>query len=225
MSRPILFSFMGIAALFVALTSYIVTHFCTYYGYCVAPKSAVAVSGVEALSVAGLLVTVLAFVAAFAIVFMAIDAFAISHAITKNSARLEADITRVDEMEARIARAHSFVEVLDLYASEIDEAAASAEHIVSVLEIVEDRLSLGPPIKRSLLDTRTSLRQGRARLDGVRAIAAKAYNSNGKNDVSSAIPELLSLAQKGDDRSIRILRGLAKSGLLTSNQKTIVSAF
>ena len=88
--------FVGI--LFVILISLLTTMVCSFYGLCAFPRPMENVSASEGLGIIGVIVTVVGLVAAFAIVVMAVDAFAISNTVGENARRVKASLESLENI-------------------------------------------------------------------------------------------------------------------------------
>lgn len=192
----------------VAFIAYVVSITCIRFGHCIEIQEERGITNIEALSFVGVLITVLALVAAFAIVVMAIDAFAISNTVNENSSKVRENLDNLNVMDERIRTAsqsidklENFFEVLNLFVSEIDQMSEDEDHLYNYFEIVCDRLDMGDENKQAILNSRQRFRYRRARINAISAILARYIDPAVQINIDSAIPEMLSSIKLGDTKS------------------------
>lgn len=197
-----------VALLASGVISYLVTIGCISSGYCAVNLDSPKVSMMEALGLAGTMATILAFVATFAIALMAIDAFAISSAVNRSANNIDRFSSDMNLLEDRLTSASSSISVYELLIKEIDDATEYDDHIFSLFEIVGRSISVDSSFSSLILQCREAASGRRTRINGIRYIASLKNNNGGDGEFSSALPELINQARKGNQRALKIVQTL-----------------
>lgn len=197
-----------IALLSSGIVSYLVTIGCLNLGYCTINMSLPKVSMVEALGLAGTMATILAFVATFAIALMAIDAFAISSSVNRSANNIDRFSSDMNLLEDRLSAASSSISTYELLIKEIDDATEYDDRVFSLFEMVGRGAPTDSSFSSIILQCREAAADRRARINGIRCIVSLKSNNGSDVELSSALPELINQARKGNQRAVKILQTL-----------------
>lgn len=200
----------------IVLISLLTTMVCSFYGLCVFQRPMESVSASEGLGVIGVIVTVVGLVAAFAIVVMAIDAFAISNTVGENARKVKASLESLEDIEARLDKAKLVLNAVSFVAREVDHACDEEGHVYAMIQRLARKVDFSDELKEQVLGGQQALRKRRARLGATRGVIAKLNDEEDTKDLSSAIVELQQYAQSGDQESQAVLDFLKSLGIDTS---------
>jgi len=206
----------SIGILLVVLISLLTTTICSFYGLCVFPRPMDSVSASEGLGVIGVIVTVVGLVAAFAIVVMAIDAFAISNTVGENARQVKASLESLEDIEARLDKAKLVLDAVSFVAREVDHACDEEGHVYAMIQRLARQVDFSEELKEQVLSGQQALRKRRARLGATRGVIAQLNDEKDTKDLSSAIVELQQFAEDGDQESQAVLDFLKRLGIDTS---------
>ena len=224
-----IFFLLSVISVGMAGISFGVTTYCLIGKLCYIDPNTPPVTATEALSFAGTIVTVLAFVAAFFILLMAIDAFAVSNTVAANASKVKDNTLKIEEIEGsaknlfeltadieteirkheeKSAQASKFFESLELFVEEIDDAYSSEDQIHFVLEVMAKRFDLDEPLINILKRSRADSGNRRMRINAIASILALDLGKVVDFHSLSALPELRNAAESGDEKSKILLDAL-----------------
>lgn len=223
-----IFVYILAMAFIVALTFFLIAS-CLRNGACVVETGASGLSPIDAFGYAGALVTVMAFVAAFAIVLMTIDALHISSTVHQNARQVGDNQERLKEIEKgltasedSLVKIRSFLTVLEVFVEEIDRSSDQEDDLYFAFEVLQEKVQLENGVREKLLKGRESLGRRRARLNAIRSVVSKMYGEDVSAVVARVFPELVAASQDGDAPSKQALMLLDSNELLDKTQSELV---
>jgi len=191
----------------------------------------------EAFGFAGVIVTILAFVGAFFILFTALDAFAVSKETVKNRALVEENRhlvntqaetskrlrTQLDEFKQTTIDIHRQLLIFQSFVREFGAFNVDfTTNLNSQIDFLADRLEASAEIA-AVRGSRQNQLRGMARLDALSFLASDEPESTENDRGGAAFVELLESARSGDriDRSILLLMDHAAVSKLTTEDRSM----
>lgn len=227
MKRGIVALIFIVVFVLVVATTYLLISSCLSAGTCVVDADGnQKISPIDAFGYAGVLVTVLAFVAAFAIVLMTIDALAISTTVRNNSEQVSKNLAELEslqegtkEAEEKLGSIQIYLRVLEKFSDELNRSSELDDDVYFVLEVMEEKIGTSQRIKEKILQSRQLSRHRRTRLNALRELSLHLSGQGSDQGVSQVYPELISAFRNGDEYTKDILVLLEDNGLLSDTQK------
>lgn len=227
MNRAIVALIFVIVFCLVVGSTFILITACLGTGNCVVDTSSNAgLSPIDVFGYAGVLVTILAFVAAFAIVLMTIDALAISTTVKSNSEQVNQNLSKLQSLRAGLAEAESklgkvqvYLHVLEKFSDEMNRSSELDDDVYFVLEVLAGNIEVADQIKKKILDSRQMSRHRRTRLNALKEISLHLAGKKSERGISQVYPELIAAYRDGDTDTADILQLLSENGLLTASQQ------
>lgn len=208
-------------------TSYALITNCISTGSCIVDTGGGdKLSPIDVFGYAGVLVTVLAFVAAFAIVLMTIDALAVSTTVKNNSEQVNKNLEKLESLKqglsdatAKLGNIQKYLRVLESFSDELNRSSELDDDIYFVLEVIHGKIDLGDKIKSKILESRQLSRHRRTRLNALREVSLHLAGQSSAQGISQVYPELIAAYRSGDKNTGEILSLLKEYGLLSRSQE------